>query len=105
VMYAGKIVESGPVKEIFYRAKHPYTWGLLKSVPKLNQMKKEKLYSIDGQPPDLIKPPQGCAFAPRCEYAMQVCQQYQPEVTTAGPDHQVACWLEHPQAQAVKGGN
>ena len=104
VMYAGKVVESGPIKEIFHHAKHPYTWGLLKSVPRLDEMKRQKLYSIDGQPPDLFKPPVGCAFAPRCEYAMTICQQHQPDYNTINENHGVACWLEHPQAQAVKGG-
>ncbi|MGE5578231.1 MAG: ABC transporter ATP-binding protein [Syntrophothermus sp.] len=98
VMYAGKIVESGSLKDIYYNPQHPYTWGLLKSVPRLHEEEKRKLVPIYGQPPDLLHPPEGCAFAPRCEHAMGICLKEKPAVTEAGPGHQVACWLQHPQA-------
>ncbi|MGE5553995.1 MAG: ABC transporter ATP-binding protein [Betaproteobacteria bacterium] len=100
VMYAGKIVEQGSLREIFYHPQHPYTWGLLKSVPRLHDTEKRRLMPIVGQPPDLLKPPSGCRFHPRCAYAMGVCLKEQPphfEVEGEG-DHQAACWLLHPQA-------
>ncbi|HHY30554.1 MAG TPA: ABC transporter ATP-binding protein [Syntrophaceticus sp.] len=68
VMYAGKIVESGSIDDIYHHPQHPYTWGLLKSVPRLDSQEKHRLVPIPGQPPDLIKPPVGCAFMPRCKY-------------------------------------
>jgi len=100
VMYAGQIIEQGTVGEIYYHAQHPYTWGLLKSVPRLDAEQKKKLVPILGQPPDLISPPQGCPFAPRCDFAMAVCKQTPPEYTQLSDHHQVACWLQHPMAPA-----
>ncbi|OGO77647.1 MAG: peptide ABC transporter ATP-binding protein [Clostridiales bacterium GWB2_37_7] len=102
VMYAGKVVESGTVDEIFYNPKHPYTWGLLKSVPRLDAENKEELIPIIGTPPDLFAPPAGCAFAARCAYAMEVCYQQQPEDTVAENGHISACWLQHPLAPKVE---
>lgn len=102
VMYAGKIVESGELDDIFYRPRHPYTWGLLASVPKLDSSKSVPLASIQGTPPDLFKPPQGCAFAPRCEFAMRICHEECPPEFPAGAGHQVACWLEHDMARPVR---
>ena len=78
VMYAGKIVESGTVKDIFYRPAHPYTWGLLESLPDKNG-KTARLEPIEGTPPDLIAPPQGCPFADRCAYCMNICHRMMPE--------------------------
>lgn len=104
VMYAGKIVESGPVEEIFYRARHPYTWGLLQSLPRPDERKNQRLASIQGQPPDLFKPPAGCPFAPRCAYTMVICREREPEFSQLGPDRGVACWLTHPQAPSVERG-
>lgn len=103
VMYAGLIVEEGKTRDIFYEPRHPYTWGLLKSIPKINKDTKERLIPIDGQPPDLLKPPTGCAFASRCEYAMAICQQQQPPSFKAGSGegHLSACWLNHPQAESL----
>ncbi len=98
VMYAGMIIEQGTVGEIYYHAQHPYTWGLLKSVPRLDAEQKKKLVPILGQPPDLISPPQGCPFAPRCDFAMAVCKQVPPEYTQMSDHHKVACWLQHPMA-------
>lgn len=95
VMYGGKIVESGLVDEIFYHAQHPYTLGLIASIPKIHETASE-LKTIPGTPPDLIDPPKGCPFAPRCEKAMKVCQQYQPEYMQISATHCSACWLQHP---------
>jgi peptide/nickel transport system ATP-binding protein len=92
VMYAGKIVESGNVYEIFEKAMHPYTQGLLRAVP--NPLKKiEKLESIPGTVPSLINPPPGCRFAPRCPFAMDVCKGKEPPWIEAEKGHHVACWL------------
>lgn len=103
VMYAGKIVEEGRTRDIFYEPRHPYTWGLLNSIPKINIEEKERLVPIDGQPPDLLKPPAGCAFAERCPHVMAICQQHQPPLIKAGQghEHRAACWLSHAQAAAV----
>lgn len=102
VMYAGKIVEQGTVDDIFYNPQHPYTWGLLKSVPRIDAENKEHLLPITGSPPDLFSPPQGCAFAARCEYSMNICYESQPEMTDCGEGQQCACWLKHPDAPEVK---
>ncbi|MCL5045366.1 MAG: ABC transporter ATP-binding protein [Actinobacteria bacterium] len=98
VMYAGKVIEQGPVREIYYNSRHPYTWGLLKSVPRLDAKEKKRLSPIYGTPPDLISPPKGCPFYARCDYAMKVCEGCMPSDTTISDGHQVACWLEHPMA-------
>ena len=100
-MYAGKIVESGNLDDIFYHPQHPYTWGLLKSIPRLDASKKGKLVPIHGTPPDLLNLPKGCRFAPRCEHCMQVCTEQMPEYSKINDGHQVACWLQHPQAPKV----
>jgi oligopeptide transport system ATP-binding protein len=102
VMYGGKIVESGDVKEIFYTPKHPYTWGLLKSVPRLDDNDKERLIPILGQPPDLFKPPAGCPFYPRCDYAMKICVTHMPSMEQISEGHHAACWLTHPDAPKVE---
>jgi peptide/nickel transport system ATP-binding protein len=92
VMYAGNIVEQGPVREVFRRPLHPYAQGLLASIPRLDQPEKE-LSSIPGSVPDLIRPPSGCRFHPRCSYAMPVCKEARPPMTLEGPEHSVACYL------------
>ncbi|TYS59314.1 ABC transporter ATP-binding protein [Sutcliffiella horikoshii] len=97
VMYAGKIVESGSRREIFYRGEHPYTKGLLNSVPRLD-LEDEELVPIIGSPPDLFSPPIGCAFAARCEYAMEVCERVYPMKTRLSEEHHVDCWLQDPRA-------
>lgn len=102
VMYAGKIVESGTVDEIFSNPKHPYTLGLLKSMPRLDSDSKEDLVSIEGQPPDLFSPPVGCSFAPRCDYCMKICRMKQPEMYDISEGHITACWLQHEKAKALK---
>ena len=102
VMYAGKIVEAGTLDDIYYRSRHPYTWGLLRSIPRLDQDKEVKLASIDGTPPDLFKPPAGCPFADRCDYAMQVCKEQLPETLEVTPGHTCSCGLMHPDAPKVE---
>lgn len=92
VMYAGQIVEAGPVLDIFSRPLHPYAQGLLASIPRLDRPDKE-LISIPGSVPNLIHPPEGCRFHPRCPYAMPVCKEKRPPTTVEGPDHTVACFL------------
>ncbi|SFH11567.1 oligopeptide transport system ATP-binding protein [Desulfotomaculum arcticum] len=98
VMYAGKVVESGTTSEIFYQQRHPYTRGLLASVPRPGQEIRKKLSPIAGRPPDLIAPPQGCAFWPRCERAMLVCREVQPDLVRLSDTHLVSCWLTHEYA-------
>jgi len=102
VMYAGKVVEQGTLDDIFYRAEHPYTWGLLRSVPRLDQNTDEELVPIPGTPPDLFAPPKGCAFAARCPYAMQACLEEDPEHTKLSATHSAACWLLHPDAPKIE---
>lgn len=99
VMYAGKVVETGTLDEIFYRPQHPYTKGLLKSVPRLDTNKNEALTPISGTPPDLLNPPQGCAFCARCESAMKICQDNDPILEKVEGNHEAACWLNHPLAK------
>ena len=101
VMYAGQIVERGNADDIFYNPQHPYTWSLLKAVPRLDSQKKEDLISIQGTPPDLIAPPKGCPFASRCEYCMEICKEQLPAVTKISDTHEASCWLHHPYAPKV----
>ncbi|RYL89745.1 ABC transporter ATP-binding protein [Sporolactobacillus sp. THM7-4] len=101
VMYGGKLVETGTLEEIFYRPKHPYTWGLLSSMPKLHA-KTDKLLAIPGSPPDLSDPPKGCPFAPRCPYAMKVCTEQMPEYTYLSDTQRTACWLLDKRAPKVE---
>lgn len=101
VMYAGVVVESGTIDEIFENPKHPYTWGLLNSIPKHNSGEKERLIPIEGSPPDLFAPPAGCPFAPRCEYAMEICVQEMPDSKKNSDSHEARCWLNDPRAPEV----
>lgn len=89
--YAGKIVEIGKVNDIFYRPLHPYTLGLLRSVPRLDQGE-DDLGSIPGDPPNLIAPPSGCRFHPRCPYASDKCKTEEPPLVEYAPSHSAACW-------------
>ncbi len=98
VMYAGKIVEQGTATDIFHNHQHPYTWGLLQSVPRLDAAHKQKLAVIDGQPPDLLHRPPGCPFHPRCHKAMMICAREYPDVTELSASHYVNCWLQHRDA-------
>jgi oligopeptide transport system ATP-binding protein len=102
VMYAGKIAETGTAQDIYHHPQHPYTWGLLKSVPRLDLQQKQKLSVIEGQPPDLLQPPAGCPFHPRCPYAMRVCTEHYPTTTQLSQVHSVKCWLQHPRAPKVQ---
>lgn len=102
VMYGGLIIEEGTTEDIFYRSKHPYTWGLLRSVPNPKSELKEKLIPIEGQPPDLLKPPVGCPFTARCDYAMKICKEKQPPLFDIAKGHKSACWLCHENAPKVK---
>jgi len=91
VMYAGRIVEKGTAEEIYNQPGHPYTIGLLKSVPRLDQAIKQRLAPIEGVPPNLGRLPEGCAFHPRCAYATDDCRQKWPELQPVSPTHEVAC--------------
>ena len=102
VMYAGQVVERGTAREIFYEAKHPYTWALLSSVPKLAKESKQELYTLQGTPPDLILPLEHCPFAARCEFCMPICKEQMPPETVLTDTHRLSCWLQHPGAPKVK---
>lgn len=103
VMYGGKIVEQGTKRDIFYNPSHAYTLGLLGSVPNPKTLIKERLKPIEGQPPDLLKPPAGCPFAPRCKYAMRICEIKMPPYFEISEGHRAACYLNHPYAPKVEG--
>ncbi|MBD2868332.1 ABC transporter ATP-binding protein [Paenibacillus arenilitoris] len=100
VMYAGRVVETGTKWEIFQNPQHPYTRGLLRSLPRLDQKKDEPLIPIPGTPPDLIKPPAGCSFCARCDEAMKVCVDNDPDLhgIKGSDSHAAACWMLHPYA-------
>ena len=93
VMYAGKIVEQGPVDDIFYKPAHPYTMGLLRSMPRVDAESYERLIPIEGSPVDMLNPPEGCPFAPRCEHCMKICLKKMPPYVEIGENHRSACWL------------
>ena len=93
VMYAGKIVEYGTAEDIFYRPRHPYTKGLIRSIPRLDTKEHERLVPIEGTPIDLLNPPKGCPFAPRCDECMKICLREMPPVTELGEIHYTQCWL------------
>jgi peptide/nickel transport system ATP-binding protein len=97
VMYAGKVAEEGTVDEIFTRPHHPYTWGLLGSLPRIDA-DVERLVQIPGQPPSLLNPPNGCRFHPRCPYVMDVCESTVPRLLPVpeAPHHLQACHLDEP---------
>jgi oligopeptide transport system ATP-binding protein len=92
VMYAGRLIESGPVKTIYHQTAHPYTLGLLASLPSINRTPGQKLFSIKGEPPNLINMPDACPFAPRCTYAVERCTTENPMLEEVDSDHWVACW-------------
>jgi oligopeptide/dipeptide ABC transporter ATP-binding protein len=103
VMYAGRIVEEGPVDQIFKNPQHPYTWSLLQSIPRLDSDRKDRLLSIEGLPPDLIKPPHGCRFNPRCRFKIDKCLHDDPPLMDVGPDQEAACWVTMRRALAGNG--
>ena len=108
VMYAGKMVEQGPVDDIFYQPAHPYTEGLLRSMPRVDAESYERLIPIEGTPVDMLNPPEGCPFAPRCEKAMKICLQKMPPYVEVGENHRSACWLrvqEQVNKQKEAGGH
>ena len=104
VMYGGTICEEGTAREIFYDARHPYTWGLLNSIPKIHGDPNEKLIPIHGTPPDMLMPPKGCPFAPRCSHCMPVCREYMPPRSVLSDTHAVSCHLMHPKAPKITRG-
>ena len=103
VMYAGHIVEYGTTDEIFYNPQHEYTKGLINSIPKLNASEKERLVPIEGTPIDLLNPPAGCPFAPRCKSCMKICLREMPPRTELSDTHYTYCWLRQKEA-FEKGG-
>ena len=102
VMYGGRIVEYGTTDEIFYEPKHEYTKGLLRSIPRLDAKEHEKLVPIEGTPIDLLNPPKGCPFAPRCNQCMKICLKEMPPVSTFGDVHYTQCWMN--QKAQMEGG-
>lgn len=106
VMYAGKIVEYGTTDEIFYEPKHEYTKGLLRSIPRLDSRDHERLVPIEGTPVDMLNPPKGCPFAPRCGACMKVCLREMPPRTDLSDTHYTQCWLcQKAEFEAAQGGN
>ncbi|MDN4608118.1 ABC transporter ATP-binding protein [Sporosarcina highlanderae] len=99
VMYAGMIMETSSVDAIFNNPKHPYTWGLLESIPDITtSSEKQRLIPIEGTPPDLFSPPIGCPFAPRCKYAMEICVNQMPPDFEIDEGHTAKCWLNDPRS-------
>lgn len=96
VMYAGKVMESGTVQDIFYHPSHPYTAALLRSLPTIDTSRDTELVSIAGTPPDLFAPPKGCEFASRCDHCMKLCKDRVPPTYTVGEGHTASCWRLHP---------
>jgi oligopeptide/dipeptide ABC transporter ATP-binding protein len=101
-MYAGRIAELGSVYDVFDQPLHPYTQGLLQSVPSIKLDEREELYKMGGEPPNLTHPPSGCRFHPRCPRAMPICARIEPALQEAAPGQLVHCWLyqDHPQKEA-----
>ncbi|WP_163969520.1 ABC transporter ATP-binding protein [Oceanobacillus halotolerans] len=102
VMYAGEIVETGTLEEIFYNPQHPYTWGLLQSMPKMHQDRSVPLIPIKGSPPDVSNLHDGCPFAARCPYVMKVCHDHVPDKEQVSETHSVSCWLQDERAPRIK---
>ena len=103
VMYGGLIMEKGTVEDIFYNHQHPYTKGLYKSIPKSTKKDRSRLIPIEGSPPDLMNPPQGCPFSPRCPHTMKICLEKQAPLFEISKQHTSACWLQHMDAPDVEG--
>lgn len=102
VMYGGMVMEEGPRREVYYRTAHPYTRGLFQSVPNPESLVKDRLIPIEGQPPDLLHPPAGCPYAPRCPETRRICLEARPPLFQTGPEHYSACWLCKNDALGVK---
>ncbi|HXZ99855.1 MAG TPA: ABC transporter ATP-binding protein [Candidatus Binatia bacterium] len=103
VMYAGEIVEEGSTEQIFDSPQHPYTWALLRSLPRVDASRHERLRSIEGLPPDLIAPPPGCKFNPRCPFRLDRCRRDNPPLETVGDGQRAACWVTMRRAYAEMG--
>ncbi|NIS71484.1 MAG: peptide ABC transporter ATP-binding protein, partial [Proteobacteria bacterium] len=93
MMYAGRLIERGTCKEIYHNPRHPYTIGLLRSVPRLDQPRKAKLDPIEGQPPEMVDLPPSCSFLARCKFAVDRCADEAPPLMKVGDDHFSACWV------------
>jgi oligopeptide transport system ATP-binding protein len=104
VMYGGRTVEYGPVDEIYYNPHHPYTWGLLGSLPRLDLKEKHRLEPIKGQPPDLLLLPSGCPFVGRCAFELPQCRDQWPAHELVGPEHGVNCWIPGDQRLETRAG-
>jgi oligopeptide transport system ATP-binding protein len=104
VMYGGRTVESGPVDEVYYNPHQPYTWGLLGSLPRLDETEKQRLTPILGQPPNLLLLPAGCPFSGRCPYELPVCPNEFPALEMVGPDHGVHCWIPLAEREKIRAG-
>jgi oligopeptide transport system ATP-binding protein len=105
VMYAGRIVEFGTTDDIFYRPKHEYTKGLLRSIPRLDAKEHERLVPIEGTPIDMLNPPKGCPFAPRCTNCMKICLREMPPVTTFSDIHYTQCWMNQKEQMEREAAN
>jgi oligopeptide transport system ATP-binding protein len=104
-MYAGYIVETGTADEIFHNPRHPYTLGLLNSVPRLDQVSGEKLIPIEGLPPDLGHLPPGCSFYARCTYRLDKCREEYPPLQMVAEGHYAACWVDVTKERPAVNGN
>jgi peptide/nickel transport system ATP-binding protein len=93
VMYAGRVVEEGPVEQIFKSPQHPYTWSLLRSVPRVDEARKDRLVSIRGLPPDLSNAPPGCKFHPRCPFVIERCKRDEPSLDEVALNQVARCWV------------
>ena len=105
VMYAGKIVEEGPVEQIFDNPQHPYTWSLLRSIPRVDALRHERLRSIEGIAPDLLHPPSGCRFHPRCPFRVDKCFTDEPSLEQVAPNQRAACWVTMERARREMGAD
>jgi oligopeptide/dipeptide ABC transporter ATP-binding protein len=105
VMYAGQIVEQGPVDQIFENPQHPYTWSLLRSIPRVDAIRHERLRSIEGIAPDLLRPPEGCRFHPRCPFRLDRCLTDPPELEEIHPDQIARCWVTMDRARKEMGAD
>jgi oligopeptide transport system ATP-binding protein len=94
VMYGGYIIEEAPVRELYANPEHPYTIGLLGSLPRVDEKERTKLFSIEGQPPVLYQKPEACPFAPRCKWAIEHCWKENPPLLVVAPEHRAACWVD-----------
>jgi len=105
VMYAGQIVEQGPVEQIFESPQHPYTWSLIRSIPRVDALRHERLRSIEGIAPDLLRPPSGCRFHPRCPFRVDKCFNDPPPLVEVKPDQMASCWVTMDRARKEMGAD